>query len=223
VLWFTSRLTKMVTMGGRFRSSVRRTVLHTVDPLGFFQQFAANLLSGMSLHYRGSPIVKEDGPKPFSAVLELLAGRSQRFRDWLRFRRGLRAGDRALGPVWHEPSVVPHDSVARVFYGTHHTLLVFEGIRQGDRERLWALVERFASRPSEDLAVYYVARTSEHLPEREHVVEDRNLTLHRAFGAEVPTAFVIRPDQYVGYRGQPPDEGQVARFLAGIFTRPPCS
>jgi hypothetical protein len=46
---------------------------------------------------------------------------------------------------------------------------------------------------------------------------DSSGSAHRAYGAEDEVLYLIRPDGYVGYRGQPPDAAKLLGYLKRIF------
>jgi 2-polyprenyl-6-methoxyphenol hydroxylase-like FAD-dependent oxidoreductase len=91
-----------------------------------------------------------------------------------------------------------------VFRGPHHTVLLFTGL---DND----------ARPAEELC-----RIAEQLEQaypglvRARVVTAESRSAHRQYGVTAPSAFVVRPDKYIGYRGRPVD---VDRLTADLNRR----
>lgn len=98
--------------------------------------------------------------------------------------------------------------------GPHHTLLLFDGLDAGlseaEAKAANALARTFAATAVEVLHVRRDAPSDEHLP-------DTGGTIHRAFGAERPLAVWIRPDKYVGFRGNPGSLDALRAYLSGLF------
>ena len=49
------------------------------------------------------------------------------------------------------------------------------------------------------------------------LVLDASGALHERYGARSECVYLVRPDGYVGYRGQPADEERLFAYLATIF------
>jgi hypothetical protein len=49
------------------------------------------------------------------------------------------------------------------------------------------------------------------------MIFDGGALLHKTYGARGECLYLIRPDGYVGYRGQPADQQKFADYLARIF------
>lgn len=76
-----------------------------------------------------------------------------------------------------------------VFRGTHHTVLLFTGV--DDEARPEVELRRLAEQLEQDHPGLVKAR----------VVSTRSA--HRQYGVTAASAFVIRPDKYIAYRGRP--------------------
>ena len=76
-----------------------------------------------------------------------------------------------------------------LFRGTHHTVLLFTGLDDDARPEveLRGLADQFEQDHPGLL--------------KAHVVSTRSA--HRQYGVSAPSAFVIRPDKYISYRGRP--------------------
>ncbi|WP_179472688.1 FAD-dependent monooxygenase [Mycolicibacterium vinylchloridicum] len=76
-----------------------------------------------------------------------------------------------------------------VFRGTHHTVLLFTGLDDNARPAVELC------RLAEELEAAHPGLV------KAHVVDTRSA--HRQYGVTKPSAFVIRPDKYISYRGRP--------------------
>jgi hypothetical protein len=55
----------------------------------------------------------------------------------------------------------------------------------------------------------------------EYTIHDSNGSIHRAYAAWQPSLYLIRPDQYVGYRSQGIDIRKLSAYLDSILVRSP--
>jgi 2-polyprenyl-6-methoxyphenol hydroxylase-like FAD-dependent oxidoreductase len=140
------------------------------------------MLAQLRVHYPDSPLSAEDGS------------------GW----RGAPApGDRA-----READVVIDGRKAglyEVFRGTHHTVLLFTGL--DDEARSAVELCRIAEQLEEAYPGMVKARvvSAERYADHPATLGDPTRSAHRQYGITAATAFVVRPDKYVGYRGRPVD------------------
>jgi 2-polyprenyl-6-methoxyphenol hydroxylase-like FAD-dependent oxidoreductase len=105
-----------------------------------------------------------------------------------------------------------------VFRGTHHTVLLFTGL--DDEARPAVELCRIAEQLEQAYPGMVTARvvTAERFADHPAALGDPTRSAHRQYGVTAPSAFVIRPDKYIGYRGRPVDVellmGDLARRLA---------
>ena len=53
------------------------------------------------------------------------------------------------------------------------------------------------------------------------ILSDPTLAVHGRLGAAVDTAYLVRPDGYLGFRGEPPDPAPLEAYLRGLFRADP--
>jgi 2-polyprenyl-6-methoxyphenol hydroxylase-like FAD-dependent oxidoreductase len=175
--------------------AVRDLLAPVLTSFNLVQDRIRGALSETAVRYRESPIVREyRGPRGTG----LLPG-------WLHAGAGLRAGDRAVDGALRRARDGAEVRLFELMPGTRHTLVLFAGRRLGAdaarrrREILSVLAEGY-----DDLIEPYVVLP---VPEADGggVPElfDAGGALHRPYGADDETLYVIRPDGYIGFRSQP--------------------
>jgi len=149
------------------------------------------LLAQLRLHYPDSPLSAEDGS------------------GW---RDAPAPGDRA-----READVVIEGRQGRlhdVFRGTHYTVLLFTGLDDDAR----AAVElcRIAEQLERAYPGLVKARvvSAERFADHPVALGDPTRSAHRQYGITAASAFVVRPDKYIGYRGRPVDTERLSADLA---------
>jgi len=161
-------------------------------------------VSELGVHYRNSPIIRDDA----------IAGLSGMVAGWL--HAAPRAGDRAPDGM---VSRVADRSPVRLFEltpGTRHVLLILTGSRLG-REDARRRAEPLAAVVSfADLIDAHVVAPGPAAPP-DATLLDPDGSLHRAYGADDETLVLIRPDGYVGYRSRPADAPRLRDYLRRIF------
>jgi hypothetical protein len=162
----------------------------------------------LEIHYRASPIV---------------AG----YRDGASRRRGRRPtwegpapGDRVYAPGLLVTADGATTSLRALQRGTAHQLLILAG--EADATALAAYVDLAASAKARfgrwlDAAVVVVAdRPPAAAAPGVAVLADPAFGVHGHLGAAADTLYLIRPDGYLGFRGQPPDGARLAAYFAAI-------
>lgn len=120
-------------------------------------------------------------------------------------RRGVHAGDRAPYGFF-EVGASQRTSIFNLLKGVKHHLLLFEGQRrqislQAIQEKVQSLLKRYS------------------VPIAIHLVLAENHTLHKLYGAKTTCLFLIRPDGYIAYKGQPVDLTHFSAYLDRVFIR----
>ncbi|AKK30660.1 FAD-dependent monooxygenase [Mycobacterium sp. EPa45] len=138
------------------------------------------MLAQLRLHYPDSPLNAEDGSGWHGAPAP---------------------GDRA-----READILIDGHPGRlydVFRGTHHTVLLFTGV--DDDARPAVELCRLAEQLEQDHPGLVTARvvSTERLADHPAALWDPTRSAHRQYGVTEPSAFVIRPDKYISYRGRP--------------------
>jgi 2-polyprenyl-6-methoxyphenol hydroxylase-like FAD-dependent oxidoreductase len=158
---------------------------------------AVGLLAQLRLHYPDSPLNAEDGSGWGDAPAP---------------------GDRA-----READVLIDGRQGRlhdVLRGTHHTVLLFTGL--DDAARPAVELCRIAEQLEQTYPGMVQARvvTAERFADHPAALGDPTRSAHRQYGLASASAFVIRPDAYIGYRGRPVD---VDRLMADLVRRLPAA
>ena len=149
------------------------------------------LLAQLRLHYPDSPLSAEDGS------------------GW---RDAPAPGDRA-----READVVIEGRQGRlhdVFRGTHYTVLLFTGL--DDDARPAVELCRIAEQLERAYPGLVKARvvSAERFADHPVALGDPTRSAHRQYGITAASAFVVRPDKYIGYRGRPVDAERLSADLA---------
>jgi 2-polyprenyl-6-methoxyphenol hydroxylase-like FAD-dependent oxidoreductase len=225
VLRGTDLLTRAVTLRNPLARRTRDALFGLLSHVGLVRRRASLELSELTVRYRRSPIVAKDAPGWFMALRQ---GGGTAFKAERAFKHGPRAGDRMP-----DPPVGTSDPVARrerrlsdVLFGegrgTGHVLLVFQGTEaESGALEVDFLVQDF-------IAPQRLGRIRPILVEPAHPIEpspawkgerlaDVNDVLHRRFGAVGACVYLIRPDGYIGYRGQPLDPYAFREYLKRVF------
>jgi 2-polyprenyl-6-methoxyphenol hydroxylase-like FAD-dependent oxidoreductase len=152
---------------------------------------AIGMLAQLRLHYPDSPLNAEDG-----------AG----------WRDAPAPGDRA-----READVVidgRQGGLHEAFRGTHHTVLLFTGL--DDDARPAVELCRIAEQLEQAYPGMVKARvvSAERFADHPAALGDPTRSAHRQYGITAASAFVVRPDKYIGYRGRPVDADRLMADLA---------
>lgn len=160
-----------------------------------FGRWFVGQLAQLRLHYPNSPLNAKDGT------------------GW---SKAPAPGDRA-----READVLNAGSPERLyqtFRGTHHTVLLFTGL--DDQARPAVELCRIAEQIEHAYPGLVRTRviTAERFADHPLALGDANRSAHRQYGVEEASAFVIRPDAHIGYRGR---TVELDRLLADLAARLP--
>jgi 2-polyprenyl-6-methoxyphenol hydroxylase-like FAD-dependent oxidoreductase len=162
----------------------------------------------LEIHYRESPLVA--GHRVGAG------GRSRRRPAW----DGPTPGDRIYAPGLLVTADGATTSLRALQRGTAHQLLILAG--EADAAALAAYVALAASAKARfgrwlDAAVVVVAdRPPAVAAPGVAVLADPAFGVHGHLGAAADTLYLIRPDGYLGYGGEPPDGARLAAYFAAI-------
>jgi 2-polyprenyl-6-methoxyphenol hydroxylase-like FAD-dependent oxidoreductase len=123
-------------------------------------------------------------------------------------KRGPRAGDRAPYGFF-EAGPDAGKSIFTLLKGQDHRLLLFAGSKPANPLTNFQRLEEHVR----SLLDAYAA------PISLHVVSSGNRKLHKLYGAEEPSLFLVRPDGHIAYRGDAEDLDSFKLYLDKLFTQ----
>lgn len=156
------------------------------------RRWVIGMFAELRIHYPQSPLNAEDG---------------------VGWRDAPAPGDRA-----READLLVDAKPRRLYEvlrGTHHTVLLFTGLDDGAQPAIELC------RIAEEIEGSYLnlvrARviSAERFADHPLALGDPDRSAHRQYGITEASAFVIRPDKHIGYRGKPLDADRLMADLAG--------
>lgn len=110
----------------------------------------------------------------------------------------------------------------RLLDGKRHTLLLFAGANANNglplTRSLITIAETLHNRWTRSLTTYLIAaRGTDTRAWNGNVVADSNGSLHDRYGANLPCAYVVRPDDHIAYRSCPIDTSGLKSFVTRLF------
>jgi hypothetical protein len=198
---------------------VREQIL-TLDAV---QGHLARRGSQLLVNYRASSLSREDdGGWTEVRLLPDRGHEAASVVDRLDFRAAPRAGDRAPDAPCRRASSGDATTLYEQFRGTHFTLLLFDGL--AGTANGYANLSEIGRRVADLLgptgrAHVVVARdrVPAGLDWPDSVLLDPTEEMHRRYGAAAESLYLIRPDGYVGFRGQPAAAEPLLAYLRHVF------
>jgi 2-polyprenyl-6-methoxyphenol hydroxylase-like FAD-dependent oxidoreductase len=203
-------------------TALRNQLIACATSLDIVKERAARALSMITVGYPGSPIVHQDRVPVWEAkVIASTVTERPSLSDWAAFGEAPGPGERAVdAPLEGRADGRTH--LFELFHGARHVALLFDGAAA--TEEGYRNFERIGARLREKLGanvdVHIVVPYPEAPPELQwdgSVVLDPHGTIHQRYGARSECVYLVRPDGYIAYRGQPADEGRLFAYLATIF------
>lgn len=222
----TDRATKsamrIMTLRSPIAQALRNQAVGLLFSTGVLQNRIFRGLGGMTIDYSASPICGEQHTLLWKAHIE--PGRKTEdahLSDWYRFAKGPGPGERV-------PDVDLPDTFAgartlfELIAGTHHTLLLFDGAADTEEGyvNLSEIAESVLARYGDCVQVHVVVPHPEAPPSlrwRDSIVYDADTSIHEHFGCGSEALYVLRPDNYVGFRCQPANREALLDYLATIL------
>ncbi|MEQ9618157.1 MAG: FAD-dependent monooxygenase [Deltaproteobacteria bacterium] len=210
VVGLTDMATRMVGIHNPVLSTIRNKMIGVLSGLDAVQKKVLNTLSQIEVHYKGSPIVAERWYQP-----DAIEG----FHD---YRHDLTAGERVkdypLLSLDQKESVRLYD----LLRGAEHELLLFTGADPEDMEfdelrKIHSTVDAGFKGLIETHLILGSKGVPPDFRELSSVWGDKDLVMHRDFGAVNACLYLIRPDGYIAFRNQPASESDLTEYLATIF------
>ncbi len=222
VLRSTDFATMVATLRHPVARAIRDSMAQMLTSLEVVQQRVRRQVAELDLTYASSPIVSEDA----SSVLESRLGSADEeetpnLRAWRAFAVGPRAGDRA-------PDAAGRDRegrtvrLATLLEGSKHTVLLFDG-QAATPEGYAHMTEvgrDLLARHPDDVRVVVVVpgeRRPALLDWEGPILFDPDGELEERYGAAAECVYIVRPDLYIGFRGQPIEFDPVFAYFAKIF------
>ncbi|HEV7735549.1 MAG TPA: FAD-dependent monooxygenase [Candidatus Binatia bacterium] len=197
VLRQAALLTRAATMRNPIAQRLRNHLYSLLGSIELVRHKIGETMAELSVNYRQSALSAES--RGLSAAAWLLGG-------------GVAPGDRMPDAPLTDARSGASTSLYDVMRGTRHVLLLLA--EKHDPASLAPLAEAVDS----ELVTSHVIIAGDALPPWNGPVwRDREGALHKTLGAHGPTAYLIRPDNYVGWRSQPADAAALAVHLAGYL------
>ncbi len=210
VVGLTDMATKMIGLHNPVLAAVRNKLLGTLSKLDPVQEKILTTLSQIEINYRESTIVGERWYQ------------SDAVEGYHNYRHDLQAGERvkdyALTSLDGNDSIQLYD----LFKDIRHKLLLFTGaLPEGmEFDELRKIRSSIESEYGDMIAVHLIAGSNEIPPDfikMNSVWRDKDLLMHRDFGAAKSSLYLIRPDCYIGFRNEPASLSDLLEYLPTIF------
>ena len=213
----TARATRALTLRRAVPRALLTSAISLVARFDAVQGRIAAVTGELNIHYRHSAITCEVRTALLDTTMAFDGTETPTVADWRAFGAAPQAGDRAIDG-WLANGLRLYELVA----GTQHTLLLFDGATTGDGyDNLGQIARAVTERYGHVIQVCVVLAGTDQ-PEALDwdglVVSDGDRELHQRYGAGSECLYVIRPDNYVGYRSQPADQAALFDWLASQFT-----
>lgn len=233
----TRGLQSWLSLHGSLGQLLRNHLLHFVSELGIVQQRISRNLTMLDVSYCASPVVHEQFTAralPLMNVGDVEA--PWRLHDWVAVADGPAAGERARDFQLYSQADQQTLRLRQVLPGPQHKLLLFAG-DGSNQEGMRRLAATLAAVGSDFGRIMQPLLIAVHDPSRGHIgasavralfpqvpglpacplLLDPGGVLHRRYTAYQDSVFLIRPDGYVGYRGQPADPEPLLLYLCQLF------
>jgi hypothetical protein len=174
--------------------------------------------SSLSLTHGGTRIAKSTGIAMPWARANGKAG----LKDVLRFRGGPHAGDRAPDGFSIRAVCREKTSLFREFRVTGFSLLLFGGMDRTEADYANLLevarwVEGLPGNPIKTHLILGADSVPEGLDREDSMLLDGSGSLHELYGASAESLCLVRPDGYVGFRGQSAEVEPLIEYLRSKY------
>jgi 2-polyprenyl-6-methoxyphenol hydroxylase-like FAD-dependent oxidoreductase len=219
----TDRATRAIDTAVKLRHPIavalRNQLMSLATSLGVVQAQATASLAMLGVGYPDSPLCAQDRPTIWGTdVMARQDSESPTVRDWVAFGGGPAPGQRApdaeaRGGTGSEPRRV-HELVR----SGRHVALLFDGAAatEAGYANLTRIARSVRGRFGDAVEPYLVVPTATApAPARWEgpTLLDEGGEIHQRYGARSEAIYLIRPDGYVGYRGQPAEGAKLEAWL----------
>jgi len=201
---------------------VMRFLREQVLTLDAVQDYLARRSSQLFVNYRASSLSRSYQEPLAKALLPYRADEKAGVADRFDFRTAPHAGDRAPDGAAVDAASREETSLFREFRGTHFSLLLFDGLAHTEAgyANLSKIARQVEALLGNTVKTHIVTSTDE-MPEQldwdRSVLLDGSGALHELYGAGAESLYLIRPDGYVGLRGQPAAAEPLLEYLDRMF------
>lgn len=206
VLRGASMLTLLATLRNPVAQFVRDHVAGVLTSFSFVQDKIRNAMCELSINYRHGPLAAEDWP-------------------WL--GGGVAAGDRLPDAPLTSTHGGEQTTLFAALRGTRHNLLLFPcSSDRGTISRLIQIAEQTRQTYPNVFAIHLVLSSNDATTAASEIASaniavwhDVDGRVHQQLGATDRALLIIRPDGYIGYRGQPADSAKLFQYLDRYLVR----
>jgi 2-polyprenyl-6-methoxyphenol hydroxylase-like FAD-dependent oxidoreductase len=190
VLKRTTFLTKMMTIKNPVMLLVRNLFLLFIMRSKFISQKLMHILTQLTIHYPESMVVK----------------------DCLQHQSGPLAGTRMIDVKLADSYLLD------VIRGTQMVILCFMGLKDAvDMTVYTDLKAAFSKKYSDPIKFILIRTINEFSAWDATKIWDKEKKIHSQYHAETPCIYVIRPDKYIGFRGNLTHLDELNRWLENIY------
>ena len=210
VVELTDTATNIATIHNPVLSAIRNKVIGIVSKIDPVSHKIINTLTQIEYHYKESPIVDERWFESTEAP------------GYLGRDLNLHAGERVKDYTLYSTDGKDTVDLYKLFEGAEHELLIFTGKEPEDMEleelgEIHELVAGEYGRLIEPHLILGSDEISGKLPSVASTWFDKELQMHRDFGASKACLYLIRPDGYIAFRNQPASASDLKEYLSTIF------
>lgn len=191
---------------------------HVLSPILERERVQARLLSAttqLGINYRESSLSRNSKASPLDELFKTTDLRNLVEREWQTWRAP-KAGDRLL-----DGSCEGVDGSETTLYDELHgqsgfSLLLFTGTDSAEDELGVSLVQTLADQMGDLVRSYRIV--SDERPDVNEqpdikTLVDRDGMLHKRYGALMPVLYLVRPDDYIGFRGAVSNDVPLREYL----------
>lgn len=196
---------------------------HVLSPLLKQERVQARLLSAttqLGINYRRSSLSQTSDASPLDDLLDGGNLRGLVGREWQAWRAP-KAGDRVLdGPCERigGANISLYDELHRE---SGFSMLLFTGKHGADDEVGVAVAQAVADQVGDVVRAYRIVLDEPPIGENDiETLIDKNGILHERYGALTPVLFVVRPDDYIGFRGAVSNAVPLAEYFNEVIGFP---
>ncbi|SEO80256.1 2-polyprenyl-6-methoxyphenol hydroxylase [Halogranum amylolyticum] len=196
--------------------TIRNTALPRVLRSSRIQARILRAMTQLDDTYRGSSLAAVHVDSPLAGLLNSTVERE--VRDLLEDSwRAPKAGERVLDGSCRYLNGTETSLYDEIHEQTGFVLLLFAGDGTAEVDSMVHLAEELTDFGGLELHQYVVISDDERDVSESPVVSvlvDEDGQLHSQYDAHVPTLYLVRPDDYVGFRSQPPHAASLTAYLS---------